>query len=67
MFVQNKPFGSLLEIFPKIISFYKHLIQYVKALKWGLEIIEIENRINLTLVKFNRINLTLANALFNWT
>ena len=49
-FVPNKPCGSLLEIFPKIISFYKPLIQYVKALKCGLQIIEIENRINLTLV-----------------
>ena len=49
-FVRNKPFDSLLEIFPKIISFYKHLIQYAKALKWRLQIIEIENRIELTLV-----------------
>ena len=49
-FVRNKRFGSLLKFFPKIISFYKHLIQYVKALKWGFQITEMEDKINLTLV-----------------
>ena len=37
-FVPNKPFGSLLEIYPQTISFQKHLILSFKKTKYGLQI-----------------------------
>ena len=36
--VPNRPFGSLLEIFPHNLIFLKHLIVNFKPLKYGLQI-----------------------------